>query len=432
MAAEMANADHVELWVALVHPVPMPPIGWGNQFGPQQLASAEACDAEDAFAHDPRAAADCKSWYAAQIRWRTRLARQFARQWQLAPDVSLETWAQPALQAMNLQEREAAAPLPPPADVPAGGVQTAFTPAARGNGAGYSFEIRLPWTALPASGALAIERVGLMVDVFSPGTGGRYGPFSSTSADRRYGALETLDRITLDPPRSYRLGRCGQPLELDDFWQEARLSAFFMPAAEGELGELFALENPVAGYQYEPAGTSPDVVRRQLFARPLDPGVVVCGPELAVLRGAAATFTPAIGLREDFRSARVDGGWLLANGPVTGTASRLGTGACGACPLVSLDVLFVPEAAGEPQPAYSGSWLVEDEDPESGLRNARVAVADDLRTIRVWEAEPDGGDGSAPWTYRRFCYEPQERSYRQCEERRNARPPGDLALPPAD
>lgn len=428
--AEMANADHLELWVALVHPVPMPPVGWGNQFGPQTLASAADCDSQDAFANDPAAASECKSWFATQTRWRSKLIRQFARQWQLAPDTALEVWAQPALQAMSLQEREAAVPLPPAADTPAGGVRTAF--AANPGGRGYSFEIRVPWAALPASGTLAIDRVRLMLDVFSPGSGGRYGAFSSTSANRRFAAIETLDRIALDPPKRFRLGSCSQPLDLDDFWQETRLAGYYMPAASAEIGALFALGNPVAGYRYEPGGVSPEVVVQRLFARPLGPSVMVCGPELSVRRGESMMFSPAIELRENFRSAPVDGGWLIANGPVTGIASRLGTGACGACPLVRLDVLFVPEAAGEASTIYSGSWLVEDEDPGSGLRNARVSLADDLQTIHLWEAEPDGSDAGAPWTYHRFCYEPQAHSYRQCEERPESPPPGDLALPPAE
>jgi hypothetical protein len=322
---------------------------------------------------------------------------------------------------MSEEEREAAGPL-----APAGMAQAAF---AVGGGPGYTFEIRVPWEAMPPANDLSLDRLRLMVDVFSPGSDGKYGPFSTTSDARKYARLDTLSRVSFDPPKRYRLARCGYPLAIDDFWYEKKLPAYFFQTPKEEIGEVFALENPVAGYQYEPGGASPTLVRKALFSRELAPGAVVCGPDLAVRRGDTVAFSPEA-LRPDFKSAKVDGGWLLANGPVTGLSSRLGTGVCGACPTISLWVLYVPETDEAPSSAYAGSWQVEDEDVSSPSRNARVALADDLRSIRIWTAEPDDAREKAPWSFARFCYEAKDRTYKQCEERADVPPPTDIEMPP--
>jgi hypothetical protein len=66
----------------------------------------------------------------------------------------------------------------------------------------------------------------------------------------------------------------------------------------------------------------------------------------------------------------------------------------------------------------------------SPSRNARVALADDLRSIRIWTAEPDDAREKAPWSFTRFCYEAKDRTYKQCEERADVSPPTDIEMPP--
>lgn len=420
-AATMPAGDHVELWISLADAIALPPIGWGHQFGPITVARPADCAGNENI---PDASA-CRAWLARQYQYRRKLGRLFVRQWQIAPGIVVETFAEPALAAMTKDERDAAGALWRP-----DGPRAHFAASA----SGYDFEIVLPWEAMPAADRLDLAHLRVMVDVLSPGSGRRYGPLASTAPARRYGDMTTANRVALASPMRWRLGGCAAVLEADDFYADRNLPGYFLPQREPVLGGFFVLENRPQGYQYSPEAPSPSTVRHVRFARTLARDVVVCGPELAIRRGDRIVTHPDVELSESFRAARVAGGFILMNGPATGLASRLGTGACGACPRIWIGAHFLPEMDGAPQELFGESWIVEDEDIESPIAsNARIAVAEDLRTIEVWEfdarAEPES---ERIWGYARHCYEEEARRYTVCATRANERPPAGLAMPPEE
>ena len=88
--SEMLSSDHVEVWLAASPDVSMPDIGWGNQFGPNVLASGKDCaklltDINNGSV--PQIAA-CERWYNQQTQYRQYLRRLFVRQWLIAGDES--------------------------------------------------------------------------------------------------------------------------------------------------------------------------------------------------------------------------------------------------------------------------------------------------------------------------------------------------------
>lgn len=425
---EMAGGDHVELWVALADQPPLPKIGWGNQFGPVELGSADDCAKRDEIADDRNAIEDCRAWYAQQQAYRRQFRKLFVRQWQMAPGIVSETFARPAFAQIPDEAKKQIAALAPA--TAAGSLPAVrFAPVSDG---GYGVEIAVPWAAFPPSATVDLSRLRLMLDVFSPGAGGsNYGAFATTSPDRKFGEVSTLGTVRLDPARRWRIGRCGYPLSADDQWGEQTLPGYFLPVGGEQVNDIFIIENFAAGYQYAPGGYSPVVTSTRFFSQEVAPDLILCGPPLAVRRGGKTSFVDATDLLPGQRIRPVAGGWLAAQGPYVGTVSRFGSGMCGACPLISLQVLFLPAADAPPSIAFGDSWLVEEEDVKQGLgRNARVTISDDLATITAWEAEAAEDEPKVIWTRVRQCYEPAKHSYIECGREENAKPPLDVPMPP--
>lgn len=425
---EMASADHVELWVALADQVALPKVGWGNQFGPVELDSADDCAKREEIADDRHAIDDCRAWYAEQQAYRRQFRKLFVRQWQMAPGVVTETYAKPAFAQIPEEARKqitALAPSTAAESLPA----VRFAPVSDG---GYGVEIAVPWAAFPPSATQDLSRLRLMLDVFSPGAGGsNYGPFATTSPERKYGEVSTLNPVRLDPIRHWRIGRCGYPLSADDQWGEQTLPAYFLPVGGEQVNDIFVIENYAAGYQYTPAGYSPVITPTRFFSQEVAPELILCGPPLAVHRGGKTSFIDATDLLPGQRIKPVTGGWLVAQGPFVGTVSQFGSGMCGACPLISLQVLFLPATDAAPVVAFSDSWLVEEEDVKEGLgRNARVMISDDLVTITAWEGEAADDQPGMIWTRVRQCYKPASHTYEECGREENAKPPLDIPMPP--
>jgi hypothetical protein len=158
-----------------------------------------------------------------------------------------------------------------------------------------------------------------------------------------------------------------------------------------------------------------------------------------VRRGDTVARGEGLRVHPGVRAAPAAGGWLIADGPWTGIATRFGTGACGACPLINLQVLFLPGDAGAPRLAFTESWLVEDEaletetdaeEPPFFARNARVAVSDDLRTLTIWEGVPSDDRSRISWTRSRLCYDERRQAIAACGRPVSERPPAGMPMPP--
>lgn len=425
---DMPNGDHVEVWLALVDDIPLPPIGGYNKFG-----TVGPDDKDSLLSSQP---SEQVAWLAKQRQYRRQLLRLFMRQWQLAPDVAVETYAQPAFAALtegaDLQTLS-----------PRGQPLTHFA----ADAAGYSFEFLIPWKILPPSGRLNLTDLRILVDVFSPGAAGKYGPFSTTSPTRAYGKVKTLNRIALNPPRHWRLP-CEGPLEDYNVWGQLalsglversmdesklsfkpqRLPAYFLPTAAADIRDIFVVDNELTRFDGIP-DWSPTIWTTSLFSLALGPNVSACGPELAVRRGNTLTRSRLLGIEPETRFKSVPGGWLLAVGPSTVMASATAEGYCGGCEETRMEMLFVPATNASPQSAFRHSWQSDCECcmPNSGGCEPKIELADDFQSLKVTVTAEDETSGRTTQTLPRYCFKTATHTFVECGRQPEALPPPDGA-----
>jgi hypothetical protein len=70
--SEMLASDHIEVWLATSPEVPMPEIGWGDQFGTAELGSLKDCASKvDPHTGGPGSGVEnCERWYDNQVQYR--------------------------------------------------------------------------------------------------------------------------------------------------------------------------------------------------------------------------------------------------------------------------------------------------------------------------------------------------------------------------
>lgn len=436
--SEMLSSDHIEVWLATSPEVSMPRIGWGNQFGAQELGSVKDC-AEQADPHtgDPGSGAkDCERWYNEQLQYRQYVRRLFVRQWLIAgydypgKDRSFEDFASTAyagLSASLFAENLPKLLAPKPDDGVTVQVETERKPETRRNAAGvtykynrqtgYHFQLSIPYGAFPPAQQLKLADLYFMVDVFSSASPGhKMGGYSSTASARQWGKPATFNHLRLDLPRTFSVAPCDYELEQKDLYGEAYGSWFYPIAstANVDLRFTFALINPAGGYMYAPAGVSPEAVPANYFWTQLSSGALVCGPDLAWRDGNTIKRTKFVVDGERFEARTLPDGWtLIRSGPTASTVSPFGSGACGACTVMGFDV-FAISPKGE-----IGSALGIDEmltGGEGQPAEADLTIAPDWKQIILYREIMDQTqtDTTSPWTSIIYCLEGH--AYKQCGE----------------
>ena len=411
-AAELGGGDHVELAATLVEDLPLPKIGWTEASGPVELTAAGDCGRLEKLAGDRNAVIDCEAWFRDQVAYRRQFLELFVRRWWLAPGLIEESLASRTFAALPAAARDALEPL-----APKGAPVARFrTP----TDSGYSFEILVPWDALPPSPVLELSRLRLSVDVASP----------ATSQPRPQEEAKPMLPARLEPPRRWRLSRCGYPLAGLAGSGTASLQGLFLPTAGAEVASLFLMENPVIGETAATDGFSPGITQITYFSQTLAPDVAVCGPPLAVRRGETVASQADVSVSPGLKVQPVKGGWLIADGPYTGDGGRLAN-ECGGCPMISLRVFYIAAAGGVPVTAFDDSWPIEEADVIAGAgRNARVTLRPDLTVIDAYEAEPVEERSRPEWLHVRHCYDADAYAFKECGRWPEAAPPAGLALPP--
>lgn len=352
--AELMAKDHVEVWLAVVPNPVLPVLGWGNQFGDNELRQGEtSCATEKNIAGDPPDQQDiqqCVEWVKRQKSYRTQLKRLFARQWQLAPGLGKEAFSVPAYQAIQqnfIGSDKEFSPEPPKELRPQESVPELKTKPAEH---GYDFEILVPWKLFPPVNSTAPREFYLLVEVFAAAPPGKKtGAYATTSPGRRYADFAAFHRLTFENPRQYTISECAYPPMGLDFLSKP-LPGYFFPGESAVVAHTFVLENYRAGYAYKPAGLSPVTRSTDFFSRELAPGEHLCGPALRHFKAGKGTdFTLAgeegrhavIVDKAGFDIHKLSSGTLLVrNGPQS-SYSLFGSGQCGACPRVELQVYSI-------------------------------------------------------------------------------------------
>jgi hypothetical protein len=337
--------DHAEVWLAGAADVELPPIGWGDQDGPNELDSDQGCSATDPRQDPSKNAAaqeKCRRWFDTQQKYRPLFKRLFVRQWLLASGVSMESYATPAYgivsskYAVTKYAGTQLAVLEPHGDV-------SFRAETRAGKPGYVFEIDIPYSSFPPLNTLQLSELRLLVDVFSAAPQGKgYGPFSSTSATRAYGKLDTFNLLHLDPARVFDLSPCGDKLQGTDIYRNMQ-PAWFIPKVTSDhpyQADAFLIVNETHGYQYEPGDTvSPTVRPVHFFWQGISAGEWVCGPQLTYRTGNTIREFGDGASEEGFDARRTtDGKIMIKEGPEV-WLSEFGSGQCGACPRMQLEIL---------------------------------------------------------------------------------------------
>ncbi|HLL52897.1 MAG TPA: hypothetical protein VK447_05080 [Myxococcaceae bacterium] len=339
----LVNADHVEVWLAFPE-AKMPPLGFANQFGDQEVPDAAACDAMG----EGETRETCKEWLAVQKKRRGKLERFFTRQYSISPQGLRELWA------TSGGKPEA------PVKACCSAASAAVVKKAE---KGWRFEARIALEDLPATAQFPLRDVKVMVDLVDADAGiQKLETFLSSSAKRKLGRPETFNAVTLASPLRFE----SEPPLLEAFLKDVvQGNYFYVPGRP--VAAVYGFENTPVGYQYVPSEPSPSVRRYALGkleqVAALGDVKVYRGPSVEGTRlwsfkdGKQVAHYPAEGeLRAT--AERPPGLHLLYTW--THTMNPLGAGACGACPVHEMWVVAL-------LPDGKFKELVSEEIMESGF-----------------------------------------------------------------
>lgn len=382
-----------------------PPIGWGHQFGMEVLADSTACDEPEYAADD---AETCRRWLARQERHRARLPALFEREWRVpiaAPEEVEEVRASPAFARLGEAARERLGALRPR------GGPRALVRRIAGTEGGIGLEILIPWGSFPPVSPPALDAVRLRVEWAAPDSASG-APWAGSAPARPFvGPL--VHRIT---PCEYGLagllipggdGRFGRPASPGSV-------PYMIPEASGDLRSLIVLDNEAAGYQYapDPEGLSPAAYEIDYSVLDVGRGERLCAPQLALARGGARVTPPDwthTGEGDPFarqvdlsrlETRRLDdGGFLATSGPRV-RWSFYGSGQCGACPRVGVEMFHVSAHDG-----VIRKLLDIHEIAEPGTRDIELEVADDWATVTLYRSETnwDADPPAVRWDAIHYC-----------------------------
>lgn len=429
---EILSKDHVEVWLAGTPNFDLPEIGWGDQFGNYTLPKGdESCAgwAGQFPAQNAETEKKCREWASTQIRYRPYLKRLFARQWLLAPDFAVESYATPAYEEIekrfsyHTEDRSAWDKLPEFMK-PGGKPQLFLFP----EQSGYSFEIFIPLDAFPPLLSLRPSELYLLVDIFKAAPPSKkMGAYSTSSPARAYGKPETFNTLRLDPPFFFRLTPCELPLVGTDK-REAYHPAWFMPVSgPGQnISDTFIVVNDPAGYRYEPAGLSPTVRQTHYFWKEAGHEEWVCGPHLTYRnRGQSESFPYTVS-EDGFETKRLSTGELLIKTGPRVWYSEFGSGQCGACPWADLRIFELGKDA-----KFWGLLNIGDIiGGPPGLFSQDFTVSADWSQITEYDLKSNEENLPGSWSSTTFCLkantrtdEPHGYMYEKCGQKENVQPP---------
>lgn len=337
--------DFLEITLADAMPVALPPIGWGNQFGFTHLASAN--DPNDVQENSPelqaKESAVRRQWYEAQLPYRQLLTTLFERRWRIAPDRVEEVAATAAFAKLSVADQQALSLLAVHGSPTANFARTAS--------ATVTFEVVIPWNAFPPLRSLVVQDLKLQVATFRPeSTTG----LSPVPPSYRFAERSTLHGLTdpmvfhCQPARTYTLTPAcftmSDALVAGEWFPSDDAVRYIRPGSTTELDRVLVVDNTAKGYQYEPdpGSRSPIVQEARFWSHQLPDGSLLAGPPLTWKHQDTtlkSTFVVASTDQLEIRS-EAGGNLLIKHGPREAW-SFFGSGQCGGCPRLTLQIYHV-------------------------------------------------------------------------------------------
>ncbi|MCP3136877.1 hypothetical protein [Pyxidicoccus xibeiensis] len=356
------NADHAEVWLSLPQPK-LPPLAFINHVAENEVPTEAAC--AKVSEEDP---AKCKAWWKQQTARRKQLQADLVTQYGLTPRGVVRYGLAGTVGAARYE------PFP----------------------GGYRFEALIPMTSFPRTAQAPLKDVRVLVDLVDSDEGGaKQETFLSSSPQRKFGDASTFHAVTLKKPL-----RFGKWPELLEAALQVQPGASYAPGPDADSLQVWV--NPAQPYQFVPEAQSPDVVQVDLgtvtsLGKVGDVELVLVAAEadgygmnrwLVSRRGQAILKREGVRGDEVRATPRAPGLHLLQI--YDGPSNPLGSGACGACPLVYFNH-FTMDAKGQFSKA-------ENLEGAGGMTGDPVewTVSADLTRIEAFEVEENskGDPGS--------------------------------------
>ncbi|MDG4548822.1 MAG: pilin, partial [Candidatus Contendobacter sp.] len=263
-----------------------------------------------------------------------------------------------------------------------------------------------------------------------------YSAFSTTSPNRHYGTVKTLNQVTLTPPRRWRLSPCNYPLVGKNFWGRVRrkelsksLPAYYLPEQKEEIRTSFFFDNDYYCCDLKPEEViSPVIKTVGFFSHRLSSRLSICGPELAVRYGDRIGYGKDLEIESNATARKVPGGWLVKGAWIG--EFRNPNGQCGACENVYLNLHFVPDSGGPPQSAFQ-MWDI----PSGCCWNSgsveQITLSDDFQRIRVKKIfnEAQTNEAQTEETTE-LCFDVTKHVYVKCRTEADMKPRQTQQIPP--
>ncbi len=433
--SNFSNNDHIVVWLSDTRALELPPIGWGHQFGYEYIFSEEDCSKRTSKRTDKTdidIQSACTQWYKDQLVYRKNLEKLFVRRWAASPDRVKETYATSEFHELAQKLRDKLILLRPNVN-PQLKVHEKNT-----GGIAYTFEFLIPWEAFPPIKFGNIETVKLLVEVFSPKTDkSKYAPVSITPFHKRYSfagqtSPASLKEYRLVKPMEFYITPCKYGIE--DIHTRQKLSerfkVYILPSRHRDLRTLLVLENEARGYQYEPDNTShsPIVIKTEFFVKDLGEGEVLCGPQLRYFQDYSIHKSDNIIDSVEYLDTKrlPDDNLLVKDGPRQ-WHSFYGSGQCGACPRMKINIYYINMDTGWIVQALSYTGIIE-----AGRNDIRISVSNDWRTVGIFECQTDYSEKmpAGRWNnIKTFCFDENTRTYQICHEA-DISEPSDECWPP--
>ncbi len=454
---DLMRSDHIEVWMAdAQQPAQFPLIGWGNQFDNNVLASSADCEKQQGIGNP--SVEDCKQWYSAQETYRKQLKKLFLRQWQFAPSVVREIYSVPAFAELNAtlaktaldtwspeqlptvsekskqgviaREQALVAPLEPRKILPTIKTQE------KSNGQGYTFEVFVPWEALPPTQRFDLQELRLLVDVFGYRADNiAVNPYATISANKKYADPDTFIAFELPNPRHYQLSACEfekkDPQSLLWFNGVPQVSYIF-PTTSTILTSFLSLMNSAAGYQYQPGNDtlSPIVDVATAWTKQIGGGRTLCGPKLALATEKGVAYSEKTEVPEANVTTKVlpDGSMLIKDGPRS-YGSHYGSGQCGGCPRVTLSMLYFDPQKNTLTKAFEQGGMIDEP------YDMDMVVSPDWQKIEIYNSQVDHNNESkeyeeptVTWDRNSYCWSNMTHKFDACGVAKNVSPPSPRAF----